>query len=84
MIIAGWSAAMKRHSLHTPALWLVAVAIMLFTTHGALFYYAFTHLALSAAVTVGLIILVMIKHVGLLGALHGTMRRRSQHNTNEK
>jgi high-affinity Fe2+/Pb2+ permease len=69
----------NRHSLHTPTLWLV-VAIVLLIIHGALFYYASTHLALLAAVTAGLVILVMIKHVGLFGALPGLMRRRSRHN----
>jgi hypothetical protein len=75
---------MKRHSRHTPTLWLVVLAIVLFTTHGVLFYHASTHPALSAAVTAALVIPMIIKHVGLLGALHGLMRRRSRHNTTEK
>ena len=69
---------MNRHSLHTPTLWLVVIAVVLLTAHAVLVCYASTHLALSTAVITGLVILVVIKHVGLLGTLHGLMRRRSR------
>ena len=44
----------------------VGVAVLI-AGHGIILYYVSSHLALSAAVVSGVIVLVVIKHLGLLG-----------------
>ena len=68
---------MKRRSLQLRRTWmLVAIAVFLVAGHGIILYYFSSHLALSAAVASGVIVVVVIKHVGLLGSLYGRLRRR--------
>ena len=56
--------------------WMLLVgAIILIAAHGIILYYFSSHVALSAAVVSGLIILVAIKHVGVLGFVHALFRR---------
>jgi hypothetical protein len=44
----------------------------------ALLYYAVSHKVLSAAVASGVIVLVVIKHLGLLGPFYALLWRRSR------
>ena len=55
-------------------LWtLLAGAMIVIAGHGVILYYFSSHLALSAAVITGVIVLVVVKHLGLLGVLrHST------------
>jgi hypothetical protein len=53
-------------------------AAVLIAGHGFVLYYVSSHLALSAAAISGLIILLVIKHLGLLSPLHAALRRRSR------
>ena len=69
---------MKRHRL-LPLSLLSAGVIALIAAHGTLLYYASSHLTLSTTVAAGVIILLVIKLLGLLGRLHGLLRRRSGH-----
>ena len=48
-------------------LWiLAALALALLATHGAIIYYASRHLAMSAGLMAGMMILILIKHLGFL------------------
>lgn len=53
------------------------LAIVLVAGHGV-FLYAAARLSLSAAVFSGAIILLVIKHAGLLGPLYAWLRRRER------
>jgi hypothetical protein len=58
-------------------LWILAVLlIVLVAGHGAVLYYLSAHVVLSAAVLSGAIIVLVTKHVGLLGPLYALFRRR--------
>lgn len=61
-----------------PGISLIAVAILI-AGHGIILYFVSSHTTLSAAVLSSVIILVVIKHLGLLGALFALFRRRSRH-----
>jgi len=70
---------MKGHSFLSGRIWiLLVITVVLIVGHGFFLYYLSSHFALSAAV-VGVIAVVMIKHVGLLGSLWGLLQRRSRH-----
>jgi hypothetical protein len=44
----------------------------------AILYYVVSHKVLSAAVASGVIVLVVVKHLGLLGPFYALLRRRSR------
>jgi hypothetical protein len=57
-------------------LWmLLAGAIILIAGHGLILYYFSSHLALSATAITGVIVLVIVKHLGLLGPLYAIVRK---------
>jgi hypothetical protein len=58
--------------------WLIlpVAAIAFIAAHGIVLYFAWSHLALPAAVIAGLILLMVLKHLGLLGPLYALFRRR--------
>lgn len=57
-------------------LWmLLAGAMILIAGHGVILYYFSSHLALSAAAITGVIVLVVVKHLGLLGPLYAIVRK---------
>jgi membrane protein YdbS with pleckstrin-like domain len=65
------------HLLARRRVWVLPVLmIVLLVGHGVILYYASSHVMLSAAVLSGAIILLVIKHVGLLGPLYALFRRR--------
>lgn len=53
---------------------LAAAAVILMLGHGVFFYYAYPRLGL--AVVSGAMLLVLLKHVGLIGPAYGYFRRR--------
>jgi membrane protein YdbS with pleckstrin-like domain len=74
-----WVEAMKRHGrLRARAWMLMAGVVILVAGHGVILYYVSSHVALSAAVVSGVIILVVIKHLGLLGPVSALFRRRAR------
>jgi hypothetical protein len=74
-----WVAAMTRHSRPRARAWmLMAGVITLIAGHGIILYYFSSHIALSAAVVSGVIILFVIKHLGLLGPVYTLFRRRAR------
>ena len=54
---------------------LLAGAMILIAGHGAIPYYVSSHLALSSAVIAGMVVLVVVKHLGLLGPLYAIWRK---------
>ena len=54
-----------------------AVAVILIFAHGTIFYYVALHTTVSAALFAGVIVLVVVKHLGFLAPLY-TLFRRSQ------
>lgn len=65
------------HLLARRRVWMLPVlVILLLVGHGVILYYVSSHVTLSAAVLSGAIILLVIKHVGLLGPLYALFRRR--------
>jgi hypothetical protein len=65
------------HSLFRRRIWmLVVLAVMLIAGHGITLYYVSSHLVLSAGLLSGLILLIVIKHLGLLGPVYALFRRR--------
>jgi len=57
---------------------LSAAALVLVSGHAIFLRYVVSHTALSGAVLLGVIALVVLKHVGLLGALYAAFRRRTR------
>jgi hypothetical protein len=75
---------MKGHRrLLTRTLMLSVGVVVLIAGHGIVVTYFLSHTTLPAAVVLGVMILVVIKHLGwlaaLLGPLHALCRRRSRH-----
>jgi hypothetical protein len=67
----------------TPALvlrrrpWLyLALLVVLLAGHGVILHYVASHLMLSAVVLLGLIVLLVIRHLGTLGAVYTLFRQR--------
>jgi hypothetical protein len=58
-------------------MWVVSVlALILLAGHGLILYYASSHLALSAGLASGVILLIVIQHLGLFGSAYAFLRRR--------
>jgi len=73
-------ATMKDHRPLRVRRWLLAaLVIALMAGHGIILYYVSSHRIMSAAVLSGVIVLVVIKHLGLIGPGYALLRRRSRH-----
>jgi membrane protein YdbS with pleckstrin-like domain len=55
---------------------LIPVGVVMLVAHSVVMYYVLSHTAMSAAVLSGVIVLIAIKHVGLLGPLYALLSRR--------
>jgi hypothetical protein len=55
---------------------LPVLLVGLLAGHGVILYYVSSHVALSAAALSGVVILLVMKHVGLFGQLYALIRRR--------
>jgi hypothetical protein len=58
-----------------PWMLLVLAGVIGFIVHAALLYYVVAHMSLSVAAVSGVVILIVIKHLGLLGPLYALFRR---------
>lgn len=57
--------------------WMLPIlVIVLLAFHGAILYFMSSHVVLSGAVLSGAVLLLVIKHLGVLGPLYGLIRRR--------
>ena len=63
--------------MHTHSrLWIALAAVaILIAVHGVILYYVSSHLTLSLTVIAGVTVLVVVKHLGLLGSLHAMLRK---------
>jgi hypothetical protein len=59
---------------------LPVLLVGLLAGHGVILYYVSSHVALSAAALSGVVILLVMKHVGLFGQLYALIRRRRSRN----
>ena len=67
------------HGRLFPRAWMIAVALIaLLAAHTIGLGYLASHTTLSAAVLSGVAIVVVVKHVGLLGPIYALFRRRSR------
>jgi hypothetical protein len=64
------------HMLLRLALPLLVVVVI--AAHGGVLYYIGSHMALPATVIAGIIVLVIVKHLGLLAPLVGWVRKRAR------
>jgi membrane protein YdbS with pleckstrin-like domain len=65
------------HRLARRRVWMLPVlVVVLLVGHGIILYYMSSHVLLPAAVLLGVIMVLVIKHVGLLGPLYSRLRRR--------
>jgi membrane protein YdbS with pleckstrin-like domain len=62
----------------TRAWLLLALAVVLIASHALVLRYALQHKSLSAAMVTGIVILVVMTHLGLLSRLFAFFRRRSR------
>ena len=70
---------MNAHGRSRMRPWMLMVgAIGLVAGHSVVLSYGLSHAALSTAVLSGVIVVVVIKHLGLLGSLYAVVRRRSR------
>lgn len=71
---------MKGHRRLLARGWILAAAVVLLIAgHGIILYHVSSHVALSVSIVAGVVILVVIKHLGLLSPLYVLFRRRSRH-----
>jgi len=75
MIRAG-TASMRQHPLVLRVVILLG-AVVLVAGHGAFLYYMRVHIGLSVGALAGLILLVLVKHLGLLAPAFARFRRPS-------
>jgi hypothetical protein len=69
------------HLLPRRRFWILPfLLVVLLASHGVILYYASSHVMASGAVLLGAIILLLIKHVGLLGPVYALFRRRRSRN----
>jgi hypothetical protein len=54
----------------------LAVAVLI-VAHGVILYYASSHVALPFAVISGVLLLVVVKHLGVLGSVFALFRCRA-------
>jgi len=55
---------------------MIAAVVIVLAAHGLAFFLR--HLALSAAVVSGIVVLVVVKHIGAFGSLYALLRKRFQ------
>jgi membrane protein YdbS with pleckstrin-like domain len=70
---------MNGHNRRRIRHWVALVGgVVLIAGHGIILYYVSSHTALSVAVVSGVLVLVVVKHLGLLGQLSALFRRGSK------
>lgn len=57
---------------------LLALAVVLISSHALVLRFALQHKSLAASVAAGVMFLVVLTHLGLLGRLYALFRRRSR------
>jgi membrane protein YdbS with pleckstrin-like domain len=62
-----------------PWMLLVLAGVIGLVVHSAVLYYVVSRMSLSVAAVSGVIVLIVIKHLGLLSPLYALFRRRHRH-----
>lgn len=75
-VIPAFAAAMRQRQLLVRIV-IVFGAVVLVAGHGAFLYYVRVHAGLSFGALAGLILLVLVKHLGLFAPALSRFRRRS-------
>jgi hypothetical protein len=75
-VIHAGTAAMRRRPL-LARIGILPGAVVLVAGHGAFLYYIRAHMGLSVGALAGLILLVLVKHLGLLAPVFARFRRGS-------
>ena len=65
----------------TRPLLLSVTVVVLIAAHGAILSYVWSHTGATAAVLSGAIVLMVVKHLGLLGSLYALLRRHFRRNS---
>jgi hypothetical protein len=74
-----WMEVMTRHSRMLTRPWLLlTVTAVLIASHALVLRFALQHKRLSAAMVAGVMILVVMTHLGLLSRLYAIFRQRSR------
>ena len=69
------------HLLARRRFWILLVLLVLFLAgHGAILYYMWSHVMLSAVVLSGVVIMLVIKHLGFLAQVYELLRRHRSRN----
>jgi len=68
----------RSHRFRRPWM-LLAGAVALIAAHVTILRHVLPHTAMSAAIVSGVILVVVIKHLGLPGSLFALFRRQSRH-----
>ena len=66
---------MNGHSRLFARSWILALVLVAFIAGHGILFYVLSHKLLAASVASGLILLVVIKHIGLLRPLYAVLRR---------
>jgi membrane protein YdbS with pleckstrin-like domain len=72
---------MKTHGRMRVGFSIVATVVAIVAGHGIILYYRSSQLALSATAVSIVAVLVIVKHLGLLGAVSGLLRRHVSQST---
>jgi len=70
---------MKGHSRWLNRSWMLRLGVVVLIAGHLIFFNRLQHAGVSLAVVSGLALLVIAKHLGLLGSLYTLFRRRSRH-----
>ena len=62
-----------------PWMLLVPAGVIILAVHSAVLYYVVLHMSLPIAAVSGVIVLIVVKHLGLLSPLYVLFRRRHRH-----
>jgi hypothetical protein len=75
---------MKAHGRVRVGFWTVTTVVAILAGHGIILYFGSSHLALSATAVSIVAVLVIVKHLGLLGAVSGLLRHHFSQSTELK
>lgn len=69
-------ATLTAHGFRRGRLWIMAIlAVVLVAVHASAVYYVSSHIALSAGVLAGIVVLIVLKHLGLIAPAFALLRR---------
>jgi hypothetical protein len=70
---------MKAHGRLRMRPWLLLAGVIGLVVHSAVLYYVAAYMSLPVAAVLGLVVLIVIKHLGLLRPLYVLFRRLYRH-----